>query len=490
MLETFHTSPVTVPRNLAAAVRTFCSGSEAAWLDGGTHAFRSSGVPRRSVITRTPLAVLEQLAGEPARLRVRSTTVAEAASAWELWRHVQRRLPPYAPHPTLAPGWIGYLGFEAVHQLDKLAVAAPQAPGLPLVRLALFDQAITLNHDDGTAQHTHAPNLAAALGALFEVTPQTDAAFERDWRSACDQSPGPFPVHPRPTLTTTVDRAEHERRVARALEYIAAGDVYQVNLAHPLRLSGCGDAWDVFTSIRSANPAPYSALLTWDGGAVASFSPELFLHLDRDRVLTRPIKGTRPRCGEMEIDEPAAAALLASRKEAAELAMVVDLHRNDLGRVCEYGSVRVVHPRRLETHPTVYHTVADVAGILRPECDAIDLIAAAFPAGSVTGVPKLRALEIIAELEQAPRGVYTGSIGALGLGGRMTMNVAIRTLQIRGDEATLYVGGGIVAESNPTAEYDETLAKAAGILRGLGLATPHVQTPEFVVAPQPASIAH
>ncbi len=269
------------------------------------------------------------------------------------------------------------------------------------------------------------------------------------------------------SLRYEMSRDAYERMIGRALEYIAAGDVYQVNLAQRLRLEGIGDAWALHAAVRRSNPAPYAALLSWDGGAVASFSPELFLQVRGGRVLTRPIKGTRPRTGHGAEDEAWRRELLGSAKEAAELAMIIDLHRNDLGRVCEYGSVRVVHPRRVEAHPTVFHTVADVEGRLRPECDGLDLLRACFPAGSVTGVPKIRALEIIDELEPAARGVYTGAIGVLGLDGQMTFNVAIRTLQMRGEAATLYVGGGIVADSEPAAEYEETLAKARGILAGI-----------------------
>ncbi len=167
------------------------------------------------------------------------------------------------------------------------------------------------------------------------------------------------------------------------------------------------------------------------------------------------------------LDEIQRRELLLSEKNAAELAMIVDLHRNDLGRVCAYGSIRVAHARRVEAHPTVFHTVADVVGRLGPGRDALDALAACFPAGSISGVPKIRALQIIDELEPVARGVYTGAVGVLGVDGQMTFNVAIRTVQMRETTATLYVGGGIVADSDPADEYEETLAKARGILSGM-----------------------
>jgi para-aminobenzoate synthetase component 1 len=184
---------------------------------------------------------------------------------------------------------------------------------------------------------------------------------------------------------------------------------------------------------------------------------------------TSPIKGTRRRTGDEATDRAAVRELLASPKEAAELAMIVDLHRNDVGRVCQSGTVEVASPRRVEAHPTVFHTVADVVGSLRPECDAIDALAACFPAGSISGVPKIRALEIIHELEPTPRGAYCGAVGWLGLDGSATFNVGIRTVQFSGDQAVVHGGGGIVADSDPRAEYIETLDKIRGILRGLGV---------------------
>jgi para-aminobenzoate synthetase component 1 len=257
--------------------------------------------------------------------------------------------------------------------------------------------------------------------------------------------------------------------VIRAKEYIAAGDIYQVNLAQRFELGLIDDPIDAYLAIRRSNPARLGAFLKWDGGAVASVSPECFLTLTGRAVRTSPIKGTRPRCGDAQIDAAARDQLLASVKDAAELAMIVDLHRNDLGRVCEWGSVRVRNARRMEEHPTVFHTVADIDGTLADGRDAFDLIAACFPAGSVTGAPKIRAMEIISELEDAPRGVYTGAIGCLHPSNGLVLNVAIRTLQIHGGIGTLHSGGGIVADSNPDAEYEETLAKARGILRGLGI---------------------
>lgn len=451
------------PVSIAAAVRRFANEDELAWLDGV-----AGGPPTYSLICTRPVATIEQYEGQPARLATGGRTVAEDESAWRLWRAAQRRLPRRSRLAwAVGPGSVGYLGFELARQLERLPARRHEDLGLPLVRLGLYDRAIVIDHER---------RAAFAVRAEPSCWPG-DAEPEAEWQARWNVAAGGAPIHAPSRLRVYGERSQaaHEEAVRRALAYIAAGDIYQVNIAQRLRLDGVGDPLALFAAVRAANPAPYAALLRWGQRAVASFSPELFLRLDGDAVLTSPIKGTRPRTGDAVLDAAHEAELLASAKEAAELTMIVDLHRNDLGRVCEYGSVRVVCPRRIEAHPTVFHTIADVTGRLRPGCDGIDLLTACFPAGSITGVPKIRAIEIIDELEPVARGAYTGAVGCLGLDGRMTFNVAIRTLQIHGDAATLYVGGGIVADSDPAAEYEETLAKARGILRGVGVArTPRV----------------
>lgn len=411
-----------------------------------------------------PLAWLEQFEDGIARFRTTSRVLDEDANGWSLWRRWQSRLWVPRAGTALAPGWVGYVGFEMARLLEQLPGSHREELGLPLMRLGLYDRAIVLDHVRQRALAVRAPGLAEVLN-----TP--DPWVDNDWLdrwSEAAQAMYKVPPLPQPTLTPVWSQEDHEAAVRRAIEYIAAGDIYQVNLAQCLRLNEMSDPLGSFVATRRANPARYAALLRWVDGAVASFSPELFLEVRGRAVLTRPIKGTRPRSGDAGRDVVWRRALLGSAKERAELTMIVDLHRNDLGRVCEFGSVQVLHPRRVEAHPTVFHTVADVTGRLRAGCDALDLLQAAFPAGSITGVPKIRALEIVDELERLARGVYTGTVGVLGLDGNATFNVAIRTLQMRGDAATLYVGGGIVADSDPAAEYEETLDKARGILTGLG----------------------
>ena len=268
----------------------------------------------------------------------------------------------------------------------------------------------------------------------------------------------------RPSFTATMRREEFCEMVARAQEYIASGHIYQVNLSHRFTAPWRGDAWAFYEALRHYSPAPCAAFVELDGRAILSASPESFLKMSGREVRTRPIKGTRPRRAEATADEKSAYDLLTSPKEIAELVMITDLERNDLGIVCEYGSVTVGELLKLERFEQVFHLVSTISGRLRPEVDHVSALRACFPGGSITGAPKKRAREIIAELEPEPRGLYTGAIGWFGFNGESQFNIAIRTAIVEPGLAHFHVGAGIVADSLPEAEWQETLDKAAGIL--------------------------
>lgn len=277
------------------------------------------------------------------------------------------------------------------------------------------------------------------------------------------QSPAAPQLHFQPQ----VSRDDFIRMVERAQDYIAAGDIYQVNLACPWRAAWPqdADAFALYLKLRAVSPAPHAAFLQLDSTAVLSASPETFLSMDGPRIATRPIKGTRPRfVGDPARDSAAVRELTGSAKERAELLMITDLERNDLGQVCEFGSIAVPELWRVESFAQVFHLVSTVTGTLRPHVDHVDAFRACFPGGSITGAPKKRASEIIAELEPYPRGLYTGAIGWFGFDGRSQWNIAIRTAVQQGDQITFHVGSGIVADSVPEHEHEETLHKAAGIL--------------------------
>jgi len=268
----------------------------------------------------------------------------------------------------------------------------------------------------------------------------------------------------RPEFASAMPPPQFMAMVARAKEYIAAGHIYQVNLSHRFHSAWQGEPWAFYEALRHYSPAPNAAYLDLGGRTVLSTSPECFLKMSGSRVLTRPIKGTRPRRADQQADEKSMLDLITSPKEIAELVMITDLERNDLGQVCDFGSVSVPDLLKLERHEQVFHLVSTVEGRLRPEIDHASALAACFPGGSITGAPKRRAREIIAELEPEPRGLYTGAIGWLGFNGESQFSIAIRTAMVEGTEAHFHVGAGIVADSLPEAEWQETLDKAAGLL--------------------------
>ncbi|MCF7730522.1 MAG: aminodeoxychorismate synthase component I [Akkermansiaceae bacterium] len=277
--------------------------------------------------------------------------------------------------------------------------------------------------------------------------------------------------------------------VGRIHEWIAAGDIYQVNLSQEFtaKVAG-GSLFGLYESLRGASPAPMAAWLSLAGREILSSSPETFLKISGRRIQTHPIKGTRPRFADPAADRRSARELLASPKETAELVMITDLLRNDLGRVCEFGSVAVVALLELETLAQVHHLVSTVTGTLRDGCDALEALIACFPGGSITGAPKLRAMEIIRELESVPRGVYCGAIGWLGFNGECALNIPIRTLVRSGGQASYHVGAGIVADSDPVNEYEETLHKAAGIRLAIDRWQHHPgPPPPTPIPPEPAN---
>ena len=268
-------------------------------------------------------------------------------------------------------------------------------------------------------------------------------------------------------FTDNLDRASFCELVERAKDYIAAGDIYQVNLSHRFSapLPDPFDPFSLYTKLREQSPAPFATYSTLGEKVIMSSSPEQFLSLSGSMIQTRPIKGTRPRFRDREMDEKSAYDLITSPKEVAELVMITDLERNDLGQVCEYGSVTVTELLNLERYAQVFHLVSTIEGTLRKDVGHLDALLACFPGGSITGAPKKRAREIIAELEPCPRGLYTGAVGCLGFNGESRFNIAIRTLIAEAGELHFHVGAGIVADSIPAKEWEETLHKAVGILQ-------------------------
>ena len=288
------------------------------------------------------------------------------------------------------------------------------------------------------------------------------------------EEPEPTGATFHPQFTSNLTREQFIRKVEQAQDYIRRGDIYQVNLAQRLVVSShglCG--WDVYRRLTAASPAPFAAYFDAGDFQIASSSPESFLRLSGSRIETRPIKGTRPRSNDPAMDAALCHDLKTSGKEMSELVMITDLMRNDLGRVCRFGSVRVPELVRVERYAQVQHLVSTVEGVLRPEVTHYAALASCFPGGSITGAPKIRAMQIIDELEPVTRGPYTGCLGYLGFNRESVLSIVIRTACCLPDSIYFHVGAGIVDESDPAAEYEETLAKARGFMSALAWISHH-----------------
>lgn len=355
-----------------------------------------------------------------------------------------------------AGGLIGYLSYDFGRHLEQMPHVAVDDLHLPDARFGLYAWALISDHQAKTSQLVFHPALDASerqrLTALFSAeTVDSSAIFKLQGPMAPDLS-----------------AESYRQAIVRIQEYIQAGDCYQVNFAQRFRAPCIGDPWVAYCALRQACPTPFSGFQSLpDEGAVLSLSPERFVRISERQVETRPIKGTRPRGLMPEEDAANAAELLASPKDRAENLMIVDLLRNDLGRTCRTGSVSVPELFSLESYPNVHHLVSSVIGELADDKDALDLIAGSFPGGSITGAPKIRAMQIIDELEPTRRGLYCGSLVYLDVRGEMDSSIAIRSLLVKDGQVCCWGGGGIVADSQWEAEYQESLTKVRVLLQTL-----------------------
>jgi anthranilate synthase component 1 len=374
------------------------------------------------------------------------------------------------PYPCGAVGWLSY---DIARDLEDLPTDAERDRALPRLQLAVYDRLAAWKEPrDGetTLRITACPR----VDPTGETGRPLDAAYDhgRDRALALarravegDRSVGPPPVDAdSAAFESDPGRAAFADRVRSVKAHVRDGDTFQTNVSQRLTAPAAVHPVAAFDALRRVNPAPYSALLEFPGVDLVSASPELLLDVEGDRLVTEPIAGTRPRGDTPAADAELERDLTGDEKERAEHAMLVDLERNDLGKVCEYGSVEVGEYRRVDRYSEVMHLVSEVEGRARSDVDLGDAIAAVFPGGTITGAPKPRTMEIIDEVEATRRGPYTGSIGIFGFDGRATLNIVIRTLVRIGDEYHLRVGAGIVHDSDPEREYDETLDKARALV--------------------------
>ncbi|NCS64544.1 MAG: aminodeoxychorismate synthase, component I [Hydrogenophilales bacterium CG03_land_8_20_14_0_80_62_28] len=424
----------------------------AVYLDSGRpHALGG----RWDILAARPYATLVTR-GAVTEIRTRTSVRSESGDPLNILRSQLGAVESHSGTVPFAGGAIGYFAYDLARTLGDLPASSRAGP--PEMAVGLYDWAVVIDHE------THVAQLVSA---------------ERDTQTGCDwdrlveafshppeATPGRFTTRSAPLSNLT--RAGYGAAFESIKRYIAAGDCYQINLTQRYTAQVGGSRWALYRALRQLNPAPFSAYLNHPEVQVLSTSPERFIELRGNRVTTRPIKGTRPRDPDPQCDRALAKALAESDKDRAENLMIVDLLRNDLGKVCQTGSVAVPDLFAVESFAQVHHLVSTVSGRLRPNSDAIDLLRATFPGGSITGAPKRRAMAIIDEMEPDPRGLYCGAIGYIGGNGDMDTNIAIRTLVSEGKTVSFGVGGGIVADSEVDSEYQECLDKAAPLLRVLG----------------------
>jgi para-aminobenzoate synthetase component 1 len=405
----------------------------------------------------------------------------DSPEALEEIQAIASRLASEPANPALPPfqgGLAGMFGYELAPQFERVPTAKWDEFRLPPLAVGLYDLVFAFDHETCGAWAISQGWMREALGGreeaarsrlrfFLDALTQANAAKPPEVSRLSASSLAPQHATGIEGLTSDFSQAEYLQAVRRALDYIFAGDTYQVNLSQRLLHPAVGSPIDLYLRLRERNPAPMAGYLDAGGWQIASASPERFLKVADRQVETRPIKGTAARTRDEEQDLASAHELTISPKDRAENVMIVDLLRNDLSRACAPASVRVTQLCGLESYAWVQHLVSVVEGTLRDGVGPFDLLRGAFPGGSVTGVPKIRAMEIIAELEPTARGPYCGALGYLGVGGAMDTNILIRTITSARGWWQIPVGGGIVADSDPEREYQETWHKAKGMLQAL-----------------------
>lgn len=429
----------------------------AMWLDSGRP---GSGAGRYDILVADPVRTL---VSDGRLTAVTDTAGAVSRSEADPLALLRESLgAPQPPHPELpfTGGALGYFAYDLGRRWLPLDEAR-RPDGMPHMAVGLYSWALIVDH----------VGRRACWVGRGEAALHAWERWSADWLEPGDPAQGEgFGLSS--AISSDTGAEAYRDAFGRIQRYIREGDCYQVNYAQRFRAGFSGSTWAAYRALRAMNPAPYGAYLNLPFGQVLSSSPEQFFGLRDGQVVTRPIKGTRPRLGDAAADARSRDALAASAKDRAENLMIVDLLRNDLGRVCRPGSIRVPQLFTVESFATVHHLVSTVSGELDAGRDALDLLQAGFPGGSITGAPKLRAMQIIDELEPVARGVYCGAIGWIGVDGNMDSNIAIRTLIVQDGEVRYWAGGGIVADSDVAAEYQESLDKAAAFFRLFGGAPP------------------
>jgi para-aminobenzoate synthetase component 1 len=445
--------------SVARRFRTLADLPWPVWLDSAS---AGHGDGRFDILAADPYLTMRTRGAVSELVARNGTTVRSTQPPLALLREQLGENCARAPGLPFCGGAIGYFGYDLGRRFEKIPELAAADIDMPDIAVGLYDWAVVVDHAERRS---------------WLVGSGRDPRTFSEWQRVIERLHGPGVEASRSfrvlsDLTSSFDRDAYAAAFRSVQRRIRDGDCYQVNLTQRFRARAAGDAWHAYLELRSINPAPFAAFLDFPDGRVLCSSPERFLQVRGARVETKPIKGTRPRSTEPARDRALADELRASGKDRAENVMIVDLLRNDLGKSCVPGSVHASKVFDVESFASVHHLVSTVEGRLAPGKHALDLLAGAFPGGSITGAPKVAAMRIIEELEPQRRSVYCGSIGYVGFDGDMDINIAIRTLVQHGEWIYAWAGGGVVADSDVDAEYQESLDKAAALLEVLGERAP------------------
>lgn len=433
------------------------------FLDSGMD---SEKLGQFSFIGFDPIALFKSKDREIVIKRDGVETVSKGNPFDELQKLIAEYKVDYITDIPFVGGAVGYFSYDLCHHVEKLPRTAIDDVDIPDAYFGIYDGIIAIDHRGGSDDV-----YIASLGIKSdeeELYLEILEAIEKG------ESEGVDIVLPEKKKKSEfksnfASKEEYKSAIEKVRAYIKTGDIYQANLTQRFETTIEETPYELYGKLRSINPAPFASYLNLDGFQIVSSSPERFIKLRDGMIETRPIKGTIPRGKTEEEDRKNREQLLSSEKDKAELLMIVDLERNDLGRVAKTGTVKVTELFHLEEYATVYHLVSTIVAELREDCDAIDCVKATFPGGSITGAPKIRAMEVIDELEPTQRNIYTGSIGYIGFNGDMDLNIVIRTVVCKGDKAYFQVGGGITWDSDPQLEYEETLHKAKALMDSLNM---------------------
>lgn len=433
------------------------------FLDSGMD---SEKLGQFSFIGFDPIALLKSKGRDITIDRDGKESVLEGNPFDELQKLMNEYKMDYKSDLPFIGGAVGYFSYDLCHHIEKLPRTAVDDVNIPDAYFGIYDGIIAIDHRGGSDSV-----YIAALGVKSDEEKLYSDIFETIERGERDGVEIVFPEKKTKSefASNFASKEDYKQAIERVRDYIKSGDIYQANLTQRFETTIEETPYELYGKLRSINPAPFASYLNLDGFQIVSSSPERFIKLKDGIIETRPIKGTMPRGKTEEEDIANREQLLSSEKDKAELLMIVDLERNDLGRVAKTGTVKVTELFHLEEYPTVYHLVSTIVAELRDDCDAIDAVKATFPGGSITGAPKIRSMEVIDELEPTQRNIYTGSIGYIGFNGDMDLNIVIRTVVCKDKKAYFQVGGGITWDSDPQLEYEETLHKAKALMDSLNM---------------------